>query len=67
MKVVIQENRAYRLYAEITDILAPKGHKYLKLTSTYEGSRIPNEERKVFEGTFTPDELQEFVKVLSSG
>ena len=64
MKVVVQENRAYKLYAEVTEL--SKKEKYLKLTSTYDGSRIPNEERKVFEATFSDGDFHHFVEFLKS-
>ena len=64
MKTLIQENSAYKLYAEITIPLAPKNIKHLKLTSTFTGSRIPNEERKVFEAFLNQEEYDNLANFL---
>ena len=66
MKTVIQENRAYKLHAEVTDIMAPENFKHIKFTSTFEGSRIPSEERRVFELTLSPGDYKHLVEFLSS-
>lgn len=64
MKTLISDINGMQTYVEITSQLEPAGYKYLKITSTYNKSKNPNDERTRFEMLLSPDALQTLKELL---
>jgi len=65
MKRELSHNEGYRSFIEVTDVLNPVGYKYIKITSTYEKSRIQDDERVRFEMLLSPETLKNFKDILN--
>ena len=58
MKTVIQENEAYKLFAEIRPCINPDNLVELRFMSKYEGAKNPEELQTKFSLVLTPEERQ---------
>lgn len=58
MKTVIQENEAYKLFAEIRPCINPDNLVELRFMSKYEGAKNPEELQTKFTLVLTPEERQ---------
>jgi len=56
MKTVIQENEAYKLFAEIRPCINPDHLVELRFMSKYEGAKNPDELQTKFTLVLTPEE-----------
>lgn len=56
MKTVVQENEAYKLFAEIRPCINPDNLVELRFMSKYEGAKNPNELQTKFTLVLTPEE-----------
>lgn len=64
MKTLVQDNRGYRVFASLTDGGVP-GMKCLKVTSSFDGSKNPTEERTLFEILLSQEGKENLVSLLS--
>ena len=58
MKTAIQENDAYKLFAEIRPCVNPSNLVELRFLSKYEGAKNPDEMQVKFSLVLTPEERQ---------
>lgn len=58
MKTVIQENEAYKMFAEIRPCINPDNLVELRFMSKYEGAKNPDELQTRFTIVLTPEERQ---------
>ena len=58
MKTVIQENEAYKVFAEIRPCINPDNLVELRFLSKYEGARNADELQVKFSLVLTPEERQ---------
>ena len=58
MKTVIQENEAYKMFAEIRPCINPDNLVELRFMSKYEGAKNPDELQTKFTLVLTPEERQ---------
>ena len=58
MKTVIQENEAYKMFAEIRPCINPDNLVELRFMSKYEGAKNPDELQTRFTLVLTPEERQ---------
>lgn len=65
MKKIISDCNGMQTYAELTECSFPEGYKYLKITSTYERAKMPNDERTRFEMLLSPESLENLKDILS--
>jgi hypothetical protein len=64
MKKLISNNAGYKTYVEISSILRPADHKYLKITTTYDFAKDPTDERTKYEMLLTPEVINQFKEIF---
>ena len=66
MKKLISNNDGYKTYVEISSVLRPADHRYLKITTTYDFAKHPISERTKFEMLLTPEVIEQFKEVFNN-
>jgi hypothetical protein len=66
MKKLISNNAGHKTYVEILDVMRPSDHKYLKVTTTYDLAKDPNNERVKFEMLMTPEVIEQFKEIFNT-
>ena len=56
----------YQLYAELTDIASPAGHKMLSLSSLWTGAKDPKLEQNKFRMVLSPESLNNLKELLNA-
>ena len=64
MKHLLSDCNGMQTYIEVTDQDKPEGYKYIKITSTYEKSKAPNDERTRFEMLLSPESYTKLKEIL---
>jgi hypothetical protein len=67
MKKLISNNAGYKTYVEISSILRPADHKYLKITTTYDYAKDPTDHRTKFEMLLTPEVIDQLKEIFNAG
>jgi hypothetical protein len=65
MKKLISNNAGYKTYVEVSDVMRPSDHKYLKITTTYDLAKNPTDERTKFEMLMTPEVVEQFKEIFN--
>lgn len=63
MKVLLQDNGGYKLYASVRKLEDKYGLTQVVLSSTFDGAKDPNDERKIME-VFLSKEAVDKLKAL---
>ena len=64
MKQLLSDCNGMQTYLEVTDQASPAGYKYIKITSTYEKSKTPGDERVRFEMLLSPEAYSKLKDLL---
>jgi len=65
MKKLISNNAGYKTYVEVSDVMRPSDHKYLKITTTSDLAKNPTDERTKFEMLMTPEVVEQFKEIFN--